>query len=195
MKKVICLIVVVVCIFTGICVNADEDYPNTYKVTASVLNVRFGPGIEYDSFYKLTNGEEIPGKENIGSWTEINCYGFKGFVFSDYIKNVSNQEVVNNEANQSSKTYLGRYYVTGYDPYCSHCCGKLNGITASGAKAVVGQTVAMKGVAFGTNIYIEGLGTYIVQDRGVGNGVIDVACNGHSACYAITGNYDVYIIN
>lgn len=53
----------------------------------------------------------------------------------------------------------------------------------------------MKGYAFGTKVYIVGLGYYIVEDRGVGNGVIDVFCNNHNECYAITGYYDVYIVN
>lgn len=50
---------------------------------------------------------------------------------------------------------------------CMQCCGKTNGITASGTKATAGRTVAMpKGYAFGTKIEIKGMGTYIVEDRG-----------------------------
>ena len=50
---------------------------------------------------------------------------------------------------------------------CMKCCGKTNGITASGTKATAGRTVAMpKGYAFGTKIEIKGMGTYIVEDRG-----------------------------
>lgn len=99
-----------------------------------------------------------------------------------------------NAKTSPSLTYLGNYKITGYDPYCKHCCGKTDGITASGVKAIIGETVAMKGVAFGTKIYIDGLGYYTVHDRGVGNGVVDVARDGHNACYAITGRYDVYIV-
>ena len=89
---------------------------------------------------------------------------------------------------------IGTYKITGYDPYCSHCCGKSNGITASGTQAAAGRTIAMSGVPFGTKVYIEGLGYYIVEDRGVKKGIIDVACSGHSACYAITGKYNVFIV-
>ena len=92
-------------------------------------------------------------------------------------------------------TSIGTYYITGYDPYCTHCCGKSDGITASGVKAVVGETVAMRGYPFGTKIYIEGLGYYTVHDRGVGKGVVDVACNNHSEAYAITGYREVFIID
>ena len=47
------------------------------------------------------------------------------------------------------------------------CCGKNDGITASGVKAIEGVTVAMnKSIPFGTKIYIDGVGERIVQDRG-----------------------------
>ncbi len=92
--------------------------------------------------------------------------------------------------------YLGTYAVTGYDPYCAHCCGKADGITASGAVATEGYTVAMSGdFPFGTRIYIEGLGVFEVQDRGVGPGKIDVACDSHADCYALTGRYKVWVVN
>ena len=87
---------------------------------------------------------------------------------------------------------IGTYKITGYDPLCEHCCGKSDGITASGAMAVPGYTAAMADVPFGTVLYIDGLGTVVVQDRGPAPGVIDIACVDHDACYAITGMYEVY---
>lgn len=91
--------------------------------------------------------------------------------------------------------YLGKYKITGYD-ICISCCGKTDGITASGEKAIVGITCAMNNIPFGTVLYIKGIGFRIVQDRGgMKNGVIDVLCNDHPECYSITGTYEVYIIN
>lgn len=87
---------------------------------------------------------------------------------------------------------LGEYRITGYDPYCTHCCGG-QGITASGIKAVIGETVAAQTLPLGTRIYIDGLGYYTVHDRSGGD-VIDIACTGHEACYAITGRRNVYIL-
>lgn len=56
--------------------------------------------------------------------------------------------------------------ITAYCP-CMKCCGKTDGITASGDKATEGVTVAMdKSMPFGTKIYIDGVGERIVQDRG-----------------------------
>ena len=59
------------------------------------------------------------------------------------------------------------YTVTAYCP-CSKCCGKSDGITASGVLAIEGITVAAdpKILPMGTHIYIEGYGERIVQDVG-----------------------------
>lgn len=92
--------------------------------------------------------------------------------------------------------YLGRYYITGYD-ICVKCCGKTDGITASGVKAQVGRTVAApRGFAFGTRLYIDGIGERIVEDRGgaIKGNKIDVLCNNHPECFAITGYYNVYML-
>ena len=89
--------------------------------------------------------------------------------------------------------YLGEFYVTGYD-VCMECCGKVDGITASGAQATVGRTVAASSdFPFGTILYIEGIGARIVEDRGgIKTQHLDVVCEDHPACYAITGYYDVW---
>ena len=93
-------------------------------------------------------------------------------------------------------TYLGEYRVTGYDPYCTHCCSRADGITASGVTVTEGYTVAMcRDIPFGTRIYIEGLGVFEVQDRGVGEGKIDIALGSHRECYKVTGNYKVWAMN
>lgn len=91
--------------------------------------------------------------------------------------------------------YLGRWQVYGYDT-CEECCGKTDGLTASGTVAMVGRTVAANGLEFGTVLYISGIGERVVEDRGgMGHGVIDVLCADHAACYAITGEYDVYLVD
>lgn len=51
--------------------------------------------------------------------------------------------------------------------HCVKCCGKSNGITASGEKAVEGKTIAAdtNKLPFGTQVMIDG-NIYTVQDRG-----------------------------
>lgn len=70
---------------------------------------------------------------------------------------------------------------------CSKCCGKTNGITASGTKATVGRTIAApSSYSFGTKIELEGLGTYVVEDRGgaIQGNKIDVYFASHSEALA-----------
>lgn len=73
------------------------------------------------------------------------------------------------------------YVITAYC-HCVKCCGKSDGITASGVKAIEGITVAMdKSMPFGTKIYIDGIGERIVQDRGgaIKNNRIDLYFDSH----------------
>lgn len=63
-------------------------------------------------------------------------------------------------------TKTEEFVITAYCP-CVKCCGKNDGITASGVKAEQGVTVAMdKSIPFGTIIYIDDIGERVVQDRG-----------------------------
>ena len=104
----------------------------------------------------------------------------------------------------SKMTYVGNFKLTGYCP-CYSCCGKSPsspgyGITAMGTRATEGRTIAMDSrFAFGTKVYIEGLGIRTVEDRGgsIKGNRIDVYCNSHSACFAAKYNTTakVYIIN
>ena len=57
------------------------------------------------------------------------------------------------------------FKVTAYCA-CMKCCGKTNGITASGTHATAGRTIATsKQFSFGTKLLINGV-TYTVEDRG-----------------------------
>ena len=70
---------------------------------------------------------------------------------------------------------------TGYCP-CISCCGKTNGITASGKKAQANHNIAAPSTyKFGTQIEIKGYGTYVVEDRGgaINGNRIDIFFNTH----------------
>lgn len=97
----------------------------------------------------------------------------------------------------SNYKYLGTYKITGYTPKCVHCCGNDKGITASGVEAIAGYTVAThKNLSFGTTLYIEGYGYYVVEDRGyLATNVIDIAAPTHDSCYNLTNNeVNVYVV-
>ncbi len=91
----------------------------------------------------------------------------------------------------------GRYKVTAYCA-CVKCCGKTNGITASGTKATANRTVAApSSFAFGTKIVMNGQ-TYVVEDRGgaIQGNRIDLYMNSHSEALAWGVRYlDVEVLN
>ncbi len=91
----------------------------------------------------------------------------------------------------------GRYKVTAYCA-CVRCCGKTNGITASGTKATANRTIAApSSFAFGTKVIINGQ-TYTVEDRGgaIQGNRIDVYMNSHSEALAWGVRYlDVQVLN
>lgn len=91
----------------------------------------------------------------------------------------------------------GRYKVTAYCS-CSKCCGKTNGVTASGRRATANHTVAAPSTfAFGTQLVINGK-TYTVEDRGgaIQGNRIDIYMNSHSQALAWGVRYlDVEVVN
>lgn len=57
--------------------------------------------------------------------------------------------------------------VTAYCP-CPICCGKSDGITSSGTQAKERQTIAVDPnvIPIGSEVHLEGLGTFIAEDTG-----------------------------
>lgn len=112
-------------------------------------------------------------------------------VIKEVIEPTTEEEKIEEEPKQK---YLGEYKITYYCA-CMKCCGKTNGLTASGAKAQVGTTIAApKEFPFGTKLIINGH-TYIVQDRGgaIKNKRIDIYCETHEeALKNGVDYYDVY---
>lgn len=97
---------------------------------------------------------------------------------------------------KATKKFLGTFKVTAYCS-CSSCCGKSNGITASGTKATAGRTIAAdtSKYPFGTKLVINGH-TYTVEDRGgaINGNRIDMFFNSHSEALQWGVKYcDVYI--
>lgn len=101
------------------------------------------------------------------------------------------------DVNTTSYEYMGKFNITGYTPGCEHCCGNTEGITASGVEAIPGYSAATSpDIPFGTTLYIEGYGYYVVEDRGAfGDNIIDIAAASHEECYTLTDyDIDVYIV-
>lgn len=69
-------------------------------------------------------------------------------------------------ATPTEKVSLGMFETTAYCP-CVSCCGKSDGITATGTKATAGRTIAVDPniIPYGTEVIICG-NTYIAEDCG-----------------------------
>ena len=83
----------------------------------------------------------------------------------------------------SGGTYLGYYTLTAYCP-CYSCSEGYGRSTAYGYTCTAGRTVACNSIAAGTWIYIEGYGTYRVEDTGgaLGSSTIDIFFDEHWQC-------------
>lgn len=77
---------------------------------------------------------------------------------------------------------IGDYKITAYCS-CDKCCGKSDGITASGTKATNGRTVAVDPnvIPYGTELLIDGH-KYIAEDCGgaIKGNKIDIYFDNHS---------------
>ena len=91
--------------------------------------------------------------------------------------------------NSSNGTYLGTYQLTAYEWTGSPC--------ANGNYPTCSYTVACNSLPLGTKIYIEGYGTYVVEDRGgMGNNVIDIYMGDVSTCLQFgRRSANVYIVD
>jgi len=91
----------------------------------------------------------------------------------------------------------GVYKVTAYCA-CMSCCGKTNGITASGTHATANRTIAAPSTfAFGTKVVINGI-TYTVEDRGgaIQGNRIDIYMDTHAEALQWGVRYvDVQVLN
>ena len=114
----------------------------------------------------------------------------------DWELNSKVEEIEVETINTTPTNYLGSFTLTAYCN-CSQCCGQwAGGSTASGTTPTEGRTIACGSLPFGTRVYIEGLGEYVVEDRGVSGNWIDVYMSSHDACNQFgVQTRDVYLVS
>ena len=99
----------------------------------------------------------------------------------DSKKEDTKTETVTVDSGAPSGTYLGEFVATAYCS-CAYCCGKTDGITASGTHCTAGRTIAADTsiFPFGTELVIDGH-TYVVEDVGgaIGGHRIDIYFDSH----------------
>jgi 3D (Asp-Asp-Asp) domain-containing protein len=92
--------------------------------------------------------------------------------------------------------YLGNFKATAYCA-CEQCCGKTDGITASGTKATEGRTIAVdtRKIPLGTTVLIDG-NKYVAEDTGgaIKGNRIDIFFDSHTDALNFGVQYkDIYL--
>ena len=160
-----------------------------YVIASAGLNIREKPNSNSEVIKVAPYGTElqlIKLNTKYKNWASI--------LYKGQIRYVSNM-YISVKKPVSNTTYLGSYRITFYCA-CSKCCGKwASGTTASGTVATAGRTIATgREFSFGTKLKIGGT-IYTVEDRGVGNGAIDIFCSTHAQAVAGGMYYaDVYLV-
>lgn len=92
------------------------------------------------------------------------------------------------EEEEVATGYLGGYTLTAYEWTGDPC--------ANGNYPTCGYTAACNSLPLGTRIYIEGLGEYVIEDRGgMADEVIDIYMGDYDSCIQFGIQHaDVYII-
>ena len=194
--------------YTALAMYNNFEITDTLVVGKTILV----PNVNDPKFVNIMNQIQNKNIENIETWnqeksgTTINAgpstkykYGTRSNPSVNINVPELNQIMKNytKEVDTSTFTSLGSYKITGYTPACDHCCENTDGRGAAGVNMICGYSVAApENIPFGTTLYIEGYGFYVVEDRGyLGNNIIDIACPTHEACYDITArSVNVYIV-
>lgn len=118
----------------------------------------------------------------------------------EYIEPEQTEEPVQEEpaSEEQNMTFFATCTISGYCS-CPECAGVwAGGPTASGAYPTDGWTCASNSLPFGTIVYIEGIGTRCVEDRGDSNmddAWIDLYFENHESAQNVGLQYrDVYIV-
>lgn len=186
-------------------ITPEEEEIIMYTNTG--VHMRDQAGLEgkiIDTLYINTEVTTI-GEKN--GWTKIKQENNIYYIKSEYLskekteikvevtsrgdsKRTDDAAAAQTKSNNNNSSYLGKYKLTYYCS-CSKCCGKSDGITASGKKVQEGITVASNSIPLGTKISIDGH-IYEVQDRGgMASNVIDVFVSSHQKALNLGVKYNV----
>ncbi|MDO4286596.1 MAG: SH3 domain-containing protein [Eubacteriales bacterium] len=142
---------------------ATTSTSSTTVYSTLSLNVRSGPGTGYGIVTTMSKGQSATKIGVSGSWYQVKVNGKTGYVSSKYVTtskpSTSSSSTTNNTSSTGNQTYMGNFKLTFYAG---------DGITASGRSPKVNHTIAADTsvLPMYSTVYIEGWGTYTVEDRG-----------------------------
>ena len=152
---------------TGIFVTASLT-AGAFAASATAtthVNMRAGAGNSYRVVSVVAKGQTVTTNGKSGNWTKVTANGKTGYVYNKYLTsggstttNASKKPSASTSST-GSKTYMGNYKLTFYAG---------DSTTASGRTPRVNHTIAADTsiLPMYSKVYIEGWGTYTVEDRG-----------------------------
>lgn len=158
-----CIMIAVTGIVLTASVTAGALAANVTATTS--VNVRAGAGNGYKVVTVLKKGQVVAKTGSSGNWTKVTANGKTGYVYNKYLTsggstttNASKKPSASTSST-GSKTYMGNYKLTFYAG---------DSTTASGRTPRVNHTIAADTsiLPMYSKVYIEGWGTYTVEDRG-----------------------------
>lgn len=160
-------------------------YANTY------VKVRKKASKKSDQKLLLKPGQKVQVIKKYKNWTKVKYNKITGYVPN---KTLAIQKI---RAIMIASKKEKKYALTGYCP-CYTCSEGFGRRTRSGRRAKANHTIAadLSVLPLYTDVYIEGMGVYTVEDRGGGvkGRHIDVYCNKHYQCYDIKSSAKVFIV-
>ena len=174
------------------------------NVTATTsVNVRAGAGNQYKVVTVLSKGQVVTKTGSSGNWIKVNANGKTGYVYKKFLTDGGSSSSTSTPSKPStskpststpsisgSKTYMGKYRLTFHAG---------DTITASGRTPRVNHTIAADTsiLPMYSKVYIEGWGTYTVEDRGgaIKGNRIDIFVESNRVAYQYGVQYaNVYLV-
>ena len=142
--------------------STTTNTASTTVYATSAVNVRSGPSTSYKVITSMSKGQIATKTGVSGNWAKISVNGKTGYVSSKYLttsKPSTSQPTTSQPSNSGSKQLVGNFKLTFYAG---------DSTTASGRTRRVNHTIAADTsvLPMYTKVYIEGWGTYTVEDRG-----------------------------
>lgn len=158
-----CIMVAVTGIVLTASVTAGALAANVTATTS--VNVRAGAGNNYKVVTVLKKGQVVAKTGSSGNWIKVSANGKTGYVYGKYLTSggttttSASKKPSTTTSSTGSKVYMGNYKLTFY-------AGDTT--TASGRTPRVNHTIAADTsiLPMYSKVYIEGWGTYTVEDRG-----------------------------
>jgi len=167
-------------------VGTGADPGNEGGNDDGISGTDFDPG-DYEPVSSGDNGEagdyiEETGEDN---WEDVNLQlSEEDATFPEEDATINPTDPTTDPTTEPTMEYLGDWTISFYCN-CEACCGQwAGGATASGAMPSAWWTAATSGLDFGTIVYVDGLGTFEIQDRGTDYGWLDVFVSDHGEALA-----------